>query len=44
MHVNDRVLDPSGHVDPAKLDTIGRMGASWYARTTDRFVLERPGS
>lgn len=44
LHVQERVLDSSGQVDPGKLDTIGRMGASWYARTTDRFVLERPGS
>lgn len=43
MHVNDRVLDADGKVDPEKLDTIGRMGGSWYARTTDRFVLARPG-
>ncbi len=43
IHVNDQVLDASGKVDPAKLDTIGRMGASWYSRTTDRFSLERPG-
>ncbi len=43
IHLHERVLDSSGKVDPGKLDTIGRMGGSWYARTTDRFVLERPG-
>jgi flavin reductase (DIM6/NTAB) family NADH-FMN oxidoreductase RutF len=43
MHVAERVLDSKGRIDPAKLDTIGRMGGDWYARTSDRFVLERPG-
>ena len=43
MHVQERVLDSRGHIDPAKLDAIGRMGGDCYARTTDRFVLERPG-
>lgn len=35
MHVSEKILDRDGKVDPGKLDTIGRMGASWYARTTD---------
>lgn len=43
IHLDERVLDSSGKVDPEKLDTIGRMGASCYTRTRDRFVLERPG-
>ncbi len=42
IHVAERVLDSAGKIDPAKLDTIGRMGAQFYARTTDRFILERP--
>jgi flavin reductase (DIM6/NTAB) family NADH-FMN oxidoreductase RutF len=42
IHVNERVLDSAGKVDPAKLDTIGRIGASSYVRTTDRFELDRP--
>jgi flavin reductase (DIM6/NTAB) family NADH-FMN oxidoreductase RutF len=44
LHVEERVLDSAGEIDPAKLDTIGRMGGSCYTRTTDRFVLERPAS
>ncbi len=44
MHVSEKVVDESGRrIDPAKLDTIGRMGGEFYARTTDRFVLPRPG-
>lgn len=44
LHVNENVVDQSGErIDVAKLDTIGRMGGELYARTTDRFVLPRPG-
>jgi flavin reductase (DIM6/NTAB) family NADH-FMN oxidoreductase RutF len=42
IHVDDRVLNEVGHVDPAKLDTIGRMGGDGYARTTDLFAMARP--
>ncbi len=42
MHVDDRVLDPDGRVDPRALDTIGRIGGDAYARTTDLFSLPRP--
>ncbi len=42
VHVNDAVIGPDGEPDPAKLDLIGRMGGDTYARTTDRFDLERP--
>jgi flavin reductase (DIM6/NTAB) family NADH-FMN oxidoreductase RutF len=41
MHVNDNVLT-AGKIDPDKLRAIGRMGGPTYARTTDRFDLQRP--
>jgi flavin reductase (DIM6/NTAB) family NADH-FMN oxidoreductase RutF len=41
-HVRDKVLDATGHPDPAKLDLIGRLGGNSYTRTTERFELERP--
>jgi flavin reductase (DIM6/NTAB) family NADH-FMN oxidoreductase RutF len=41
-HVSDTVLDAEGQPDPAKLDLIARLGGDGYARTTDRFSLERP--
>lgn len=41
-HVSDSVVGADGLPDPAKLDTIGRMGGELYARTTDRFALKRP--
>lgn len=43
MHIADHVFDAAGEIDPGKLDTIGRMGAIWYARTRDRFEMDRPG-
>jgi flavin reductase (DIM6/NTAB) family NADH-FMN oxidoreductase RutF len=42
LHVAESVLGADGKIDPAKLDTIGRMGGDLYSRTTDRFVIPRP--
>ncbi|HET6880348.1 MAG TPA: flavin reductase family protein [Pirellulales bacterium] len=42
MHVEDRLLGPDGRVDPRKLQTIARLGADWYCRTTDLFEMPRP--
>lgn len=38
------LLDPArGHVDTPALGLIARMhGSGWYARTSDRFQIERP--
>ena len=41
MHIRDDILGDDGFADPAKLDAVGRLGRSEYARTTDRFSLER---
>lgn len=41
-HVYESVLDATGHIDPAKLDTIGRMGGDYYVRTRDLFTIARP--
>ena len=43
LHVDESVLGSDGRIDPARLDTIGRMGGEMYARTTDRFEIPRPG-
>lgn len=40
--IDDSVLGADNFPDPAALDLIGRMGGKTYARTTDRFDLERP--
>ncbi len=42
VHVRNDVLGPDGAVDPAKLDSIGRLGGEDYATTRERFQLERP--
>jgi flavin reductase (DIM6/NTAB) family NADH-FMN oxidoreductase RutF len=39
--VDDALAHPRMHIDPAKLRAVGRMGGQWYARTGDRFELER---
>lgn len=41
-HVSDAVLGPNGQIDPAKLDTIGRMGGDHYVRTRELFTIVRP--
>jgi flavin reductase (DIM6/NTAB) family NADH-FMN oxidoreductase RutF len=41
IHVDEEFLAPDGLCDPAKLQTIGRLGRDSYARTTDRFDLPR---
>ncbi len=42
MHIQDDVLDKTGHADPTSMDLVARMGGSTYSRTTDLFDLERP--
>lgn len=41
-HVSAAVLGADGQLDPKKLDTIGRMGGDFYARTTELFTIHRP--
>ncbi|MGC1783925.1 MAG: flavin reductase family protein [Acidobacteriaceae bacterium] len=41
FHIRESVLD-NFRIDPDKLHAIGRMAGSTYARTTDRFDMERP--
>jgi flavin reductase (DIM6/NTAB) family NADH-FMN oxidoreductase RutF len=42
-HIDDAALGDARHVDPTKLDLIGRLGGSAYASTRDVFHLKRPG-
>jgi flavin reductase (DIM6/NTAB) family NADH-FMN oxidoreductase RutF len=39
--VDDALAHPRMYIDPEKLRAVGRMGGNWYARTGDRFELER---
>ena len=41
-HIDERVLDERGRIDPQRLDLIGRLGGSSYCRTLDRFEMVRP--
>lgn len=41
FHVADELFEDY-KIDPEKLRAVGRMGGPTYARTTDRFDLERP--
>ena len=41
FHVTDELFE-AYRIDPDKLRAIGRMGGPTYARTNDRFDLERP--
>jgi flavin reductase (DIM6/NTAB) family NADH-FMN oxidoreductase RutF len=42
VHVAEAVLGADGQIDPAKLDTIGRMGGDNYVRTRELFSIARP--
>lgn len=42
-HIDDAALGDARHIDPAKLDLVGRLGGSAYATTRDVFHLKRPG-
>lgn len=42
MHIADGLLAANGRIDPRKLQTIARLGADWYCRTTDLFEMPRP--
>ncbi|MEM9414931.1 MAG: flavin reductase family protein [Planctomycetota bacterium] len=42
MHFADGVCNAEGVVDPAALDTVGRMGGADYSTTRDRFEMPRP--
>lgn len=42
-HIDDAVLGDSQHIDPVKLDLIGRLGGSAYVRTRELFHIKRPG-
>jgi flavin reductase (DIM6/NTAB) family NADH-FMN oxidoreductase RutF len=41
-HIDDAVMADDRHVDPAKLDLVGRLSGSWYSTTRDRFAMKRP--
>ena len=44
MHVNEKLVDIKGQLDPRKLDLVGRMGADYYVRASGKalFIVEKP--
>ncbi len=43
MHINERILDSNGKIDPARIDTVARMGGNWYTRSkVGMFEVEKP--
>lgn len=44
MHIDERVLNEKGRIDPDLLKTIGRMGGIEYCRTTDRLQMKVPSA
>ena len=42
MHINENYLDEKGQLDTQKLDLVGRMGGSWYTRSSGDSLFEIP--
>ncbi|MDN6860193.1 flavin reductase family protein [Pseudomonas sp. CAN2814] len=42
VHIDDGVMLDERHVDPAKLDLVGRLGGTQYSHTRDTFSMIRP--
>lgn len=41
VHLDEEVTT-DGKIDVANVDAVGRLAGSWYAKTDERFSLERP--
>jgi flavin reductase (DIM6/NTAB) family NADH-FMN oxidoreductase RutF len=43
-HINENVLDETGHIDQRKMDLVARLGLNWYARINkdNIFEVEKP--
>jgi flavin reductase (DIM6/NTAB) family NADH-FMN oxidoreductase RutF len=42
FHVDDRLLDANGRIDPRKIKTFARLGGNYYCHTSDLFEMKRP--
>ena len=43
LHINERILDSEGKIDPVKIDTVARMGGNWYGRAKEgMFEVPKP--
>ena len=46
MHISGNILNEHHHIDPNKIDLVGRMGGNWYCRAsnTSVFEVQKPNS
>lgn len=44
MHIEEKVLDEKGSIDPHKIDLMGRMGKAYYVRASGAAVQSMPQS
>ena len=42
FHIDDKLFNEHGRIDPRKLQTIGRLGGDYYCHTSDLFEMKRP--
>jgi flavin reductase (DIM6/NTAB) family NADH-FMN oxidoreductase RutF len=43
IHVKKKMLTADGHLDPVRLDLVGRMGGNWYSRASQGlFEVAKP--
>ena len=43
MHIDPKILDATGKVDPKLLRSVARLGGEHWCHSTDLFQMERPG-
>ena len=44
IHLDEKILDGNGDIDPDKIDLVGRLGGDYYVRTSGnaKFVVPKP--
>jgi len=42
MHIDEKILDANGTIDPDKIDLVARMGGNWYLRASGNAKFEIP--
>ncbi len=43
LHLKEEILDENGDIDPYKIDTVSRLGGSWYSRAkSGLFEVPKP--
>ena len=40
IHISETVLNENKHIDPHKLDLVGRLGGNWYVRASGNALFE----